>query len=111
MKVIFIAGCYRGAGDNTVFEHIMLAREWARKAWLKGWAVFCPHTNTMFMDGPDIPAQVFLDGDREILRRCDAIFMLPNWRCSMGALAERQEAVNLGLPIYEQLEELPDERK
>jgi hypothetical protein len=59
-----------------------------------------PHGNTAFMDGADIPDGVFLEGDLEILRRCDAILMLKNWRQSAGARGEHQRAKDLELPIF-----------
>lgn len=110
MKLIYVAGPYRGKGDNDVWQHIMAARYWARCLWEKGWAVFCPHTNTLFMDGPEIPVASFLDGDLEILRRCDAVFMVPGWEGSKGASAERDRADELLLPVYYDLSEIPDGR-
>jgi hypothetical protein len=110
MKLIYVAGPYRGEGDNAVFLNILEARSCARLLWLKGWAVFCPHGNTIFMDGPDIPAQTFLDGDLEILRRCDAIFLTPRWELSKGARGERDFALATGTPVYYRLEDVPDGR-
>jgi hypothetical protein len=110
MKVLYIAGPYRAEGHDRVLENILAARALAREAWVRGWAVICPHTNTILMNGPDIDEQTFLDGDIEILRRCDAILMLPLWKKSAGASHEHAVAVNLGLPIYESLGALPDER-
>ena len=99
MRVIYVAGAYRADSENGVFENIMCARRAAQKLWHKGWAVICPHTNTMFM-GEDKPDLIFLDGDLEILRRCDAIYMLSNWRESVGAMQERKAAEEWGLEIY-----------
>jgi hypothetical protein len=62
------------------------------------------------MDGPDIPSKAFLDGDLEILRRVDAIFMLPGWENSEGSKGELALAITLGLPVYDQLEDVPDGR-
>jgi nucleoside 2-deoxyribosyltransferase len=99
MKVIYVAGPYRGNGDNSVYENINMARKHARRLWLEGFAVFCPHANTFFMDGPDLPAKTFLDGDMEILRRCDAVYMLPGWSVSEGAKAEHAYAVWAGIKV------------
>lgn len=100
MKVIYVAGKYRAESWNGVFENIMKARAVARNLWVHGWAVVCPHANTFFMDGEDIPNRTFLDGDLEIIRRCDAMFMLDNWKDSEGARGEHTLAVELGLPIF-----------
>lgn len=42
----------------------------------------------------------WLQIDRIILKKCDAIFMLPGWQESEGASLEWADAVKLGLPIY-----------
>jgi hypothetical protein len=97
-QVVFVAGAYRGAGWNDVWNNCMIAREHARKLWLKGYAVICPHANSIFMDAPDIPDATFLDGDLEILSRCDYIYLLPGWRNSVGARGEYKFAVEHGIP-------------
>jgi len=60
--------------------------------------VICPHLNTAFMGRGD--DRQWLDGDLEILRRCDAIYMLNGWRDSAGALAELDEAHRGHLTVY-----------
>ncbi len=100
MKVIYVAGRYRGESWNEVWENIIHARTEARKLWLQGWAVICPHANSIFMDGKEGETDgVFLNGDLEIIRRCDAIYMLDNWKESSGAKEELRLAVSLGLEI------------
>jgi Domain of unknown function (DUF4406) len=110
MKLIYVAGPYRADGWHYVLENILEARKYARALWLKGWAVICPHTNTILMDGPEFPAKVFLDGDIEILKRCDAILMLPRWLESVGAMGEYNAARECGMTIYLDLDEVPDGR-
>lgn len=111
MKLIYVAGAYRAEGWHNVFENILKARAAARLLWLKGWAVICPHANSILMDGPDIPAQTFLDGDLEIIQRCDAICMLPGWEKSEGSNMEYAHAIELGLEIYFGVEQVPDDRR
>lgn len=99
MKVIYVAGAYRANSWNGVWDNIMHARTIARQLWVDGWAVICPHANSIFMDGEDTDG-VFLTGDLEILRRCDAIYMLDNWKQSEGARGEYKLAEELGLEVY-----------
>lgn len=98
MKVIFVSGPYRGQDWVEVDNHIRRAREAAVKLWRDGWAVICPHSNTSHFDGL-CPDEVWLEGDLEILKRCDAIYMLKDWRASKGAKAELDLASKNGLEI------------
>ena len=63
------------------------------------------------MDGPEIPAMSFINGDLEIIARCDAILMLPGWERSEGSQMEYRRATELGMPVYLSVEEVPDERR
>ncbi len=99
MKVVYIAGPYRAAHGKTVIENVRAAEKVAMKWWKEGHAVFCPHKNSEFFDGI-APDKSFLNGDLEILKRCDAIVMIKNWAKSSGAVAELKLARNLGLEIH-----------
>lgn len=104
MKVAFISGPYRANTPNGVFENIMRARAVALKYWKLGYAVICPHMNTMFMDGA-CEDEVWLLGDLEIIDRLngsDCIVMMTGWEGSKGAVREYQRAETCGLEvIYE----------
>jgi len=105
MKLIFVSGPYRSPeGPNGVFKNIAHARGIARELWLAGWAVFCPHMNSAFMDGPDFDNPAFYDGDLRILEFCDAIFMLKDWRSSVGAMGEYQFAYDHDKTVYEEID-------
>ena len=107
MKVIYVAGAYRSSlGMWGVRENIHAAMRVARSIWEMGHAAICPHGNTAYMDGGDIPAQMFLDGDLEIVRRCDAVFMLEGWRESQGAVGEYRFALEHEIPTFEDLMQL-----
>lgn len=102
MKLVYVSGAYRSNCPNGVWENINRAREAAVKLWNQGYAVICPHTNSIFMDGVNTDT-TFLDGDLEILRRCDCIYMLKGWYKSQGATAELELAKHLNKEIiYEE---------
>jgi hypothetical protein len=99
MRVVFVSGPYRG----NISENIRIARQHAEMLWAKGYAVFCPHLNSAHMDGC-APDKAFLDGDIEILSRCDAIYMLPGWEQSEGARSEYAHALLHGIEVLKPLD-------
>lgn len=110
MKVIYVAGPFRspstyvpGHQDHWGIQtHIMEAMRFALEIWRLGAAALCPHANTFCFQNA-APDSVWLDGDLELLRRCDAVFMVPGWPSSQGATAEFREAQALNIPIFQSL--------
>jgi hypothetical protein len=98
--VLFISGPYRAPSPDGILTNIMAARDVARSVWQAGAVALCPHTNTALMDGC-LPDSVWLEGDIELLRRCDGVVLLPGWAASEGTLAEREVALQMRMPIFE----------
>ena len=98
MRLIYVAGPYRAPTKQGIEANIYAAQYAAKELWKEGWAVICPHANSQGMDGI-VPEETFLEGDLEILRRCDAIYMMAGWEASAGATNELQEAIDSGLEI------------
>jgi hypothetical protein len=105
MNVVFVSGPISDGETLGWFARTRnLWRAWKATRWLlqKGYAVHCPHLSTAFMQGV-VPYEKFLEGDIEILRRCDFAFMLRGWANSKGARQERLAATLHGIPIlYEE---------
>lgn len=99
MRVAYIAGPFRAANHWEVEQNIRRAEALALDVWRLGIAVICPHTNTRFFDGA-APDALWLDGDLEILRRCDLVVATPDWERSKGATAEIAEAKERGLLVF-----------
>jgi len=101
--VVYLAGKYSG----DIHENIAQARAKAIELWNIGYTVICPHLNTIHFEiDCDIEYAEYIKGDQEILRRCDAIFMLEGWEQSSGAVKEYEEAMILGVPIFYDIEGL-----
>jgi hypothetical protein len=101
MKVAYIAGPYRAATPHKIVENIRRAEVVALKYWKLGYAVICPHMNTRLMDG-ECPDTTWLEGDLEILARCDTVVMMQGWQRSQGASEEHQHAQSLAkIVIYD----------
>jgi len=105
MKVVYVAGPFRGKSSWDMEQNIRRAETLALEVWRAGFACICPHTNTRFYQGA-APDQVWLDGDLEMLRRCDAVLMTPDWGRSTGATAERNLAIDAGIRVCYNLPDL-----
>lgn len=99
MKVVYIAGPFRGANAWEVEQNIRRAEEYAFKVWGMGMAALCPHTNTRFFDGT-LTDDIWLEGTKELLRRCDAMYVLPGWTESAGTKGEMVVAEEMGIPQF-----------
>jgi nucleoside 2-deoxyribosyltransferase len=108
IPVVYVAGPYRAASREKIADNIIAARAVAVAAARLGWFPICPHTNTAHFDD-DLPDQdqFFLDGTLALMERCDAVVLVNGWGCSQGTLGEIRRARELGMPIYEQLEDFP----
>jgi hypothetical protein len=94
MKVVYISGPYSNKDIGKQRLNITKALVVAEKYWKLGYAVICPHTNSAWMDEV-VPYEQFMEGDLEILKRCDIIVMMEQWNKSKGASKEREFAYKL----------------
>lgn len=99
MKLIYIAGPFRGPTPWDVECNVRKAEALALAVWRMGAAALCPHTNTRFFD-KQADDKVWLDGTMEMLRRCDALILGENWRKSSGTKGEIREALRLDIPVF-----------
>lgn len=99
LKLIYIAGPFRAPDQWKQFQNIRRAETLAFEVWKLGAVAICPHLNTMhFQDA--LPDKVWLEGDLEIVRRCDAMIMVDGWEDSRGAMKEKTLAHKLGIPVF-----------
>jgi len=96
MEVVFISGKYRGNGYDEISKNIDKARQASIDLWKQGYAVICPHMNTAHFDGV-CSDDVWLNGDIEILKRCDIVYFLDNWKESIGSKEEYNVAKRFGI--------------
>jgi hypothetical protein len=114
VKLIYIAGPYTAASRVEVEGNIWLATVAAADITRLGAMAVCPHLLT-----PPVVARAGTDelwyrATLELSRRCDALYMLPRWRDSCGAMREREAAIAEGRPVFHVLAELSawlDEQK
>lgn len=102
--LIYLAGKYSGDIDRNIQN----ARQIAIELWEDGYYVFCPHLNTAHFEiDCRCTYENYIRGDMDILLRCDAVVMMPEWRGSEGANMEYSLAVKHNIPVFE-YPELPE---
>lgn len=107
MRVVYIAGPYRGSNAWEVEQNIRRAELRAFEVAQAGMIPLCPHTMYRFFDGT-ITDQFWLDATVELLLRCDAILLpgFTSWKQSEGSVHERDVAESHGIIRFYQLEHL-----
>ena len=105
MKVVYLIGPYRSDTEYGVHLNIQDAERQALQIWKLGAACICPHKNTAYFGGACLD-EVWLEGDLEIMRRCDAVYCGVGDNRSVGGQAELAEARRFGLPIAYSFQEL-----
>lgn len=103
--VVYIAGPFRATTAWGVEQNVRRAEQAALEVWRLGAAAVCPHMNTRHFHGV-LADNVWLDGDIEILKRCDAVLMLDGWEESVGASAECGVAHSTNIPVFFDFAEL-----
>jgi hypothetical protein len=96
--LIYVAGPYSTHGDPD--KNVQKAKEIALQLWKVGHAVICPHKNTQDFHKHGLSVREIMDGDLQMLLRCDAIYMLKDWEKSEGATEEFNYAVEHNLWIF-----------
>jgi len=118
--LVFVCGPYRASDaareqwpGETDFEivsrHIRRARKMKAAIMRRGHSTYCPHIESALMDytDPAIPDGAHLNNCRRVLQHCTALMLLPGWEESNGALNERILAGRAGIPIYDDILQLP----
>jgi hypothetical protein len=105
MKLIYVAGPYRAKTEWELVQNIRRAEALALEVWRRGAACICPHKNTAWFGGC-ADDSVWLEGDLEMLRRCDGVLCTDDWQRSEGARNEVAEAERLGIAVFYTIAEL-----
>lgn len=104
-KVVYVAGPYRSDSEWGVIQNIRSAEQLALEVWRLGCVAICPHKNTAGFGGA-LPDTVWLEGDIDILARCDALICVEGWQKSIGATGEVEFALEHSIPVLETVEGL-----
>jgi hypothetical protein len=105
VKLVYVAGPYRGKTAWAIACNIHAARVLGAEVALAGAYPVIPHSNTSHMDGLT-PDAFWLDGTLELMVRCDAAIFTPDWQRSSGARTEREENERIGRPTFDTIDQL-----
>lgn len=114
MKLCYIAGPYRAECAFKTSRNISRAEQMGKRLTLERPEYFpvIPHKNTELWDFDgtmkNVKDDYYLSGTLEVMRRCNAVLVLPDYRRSSGTVAEIAEAERLGIPVYYSIESIAD---
>lgn len=113
IPVVYVAGPYRGPNRAAIELNIQAARHVGKLCCVKGWSPIIPHANTGHLDEalPGTPDEFWLESTMELLRRSDAVVLVPGWDMSSGTLAEIREAQRRGIPVFDSMNDLPSAQR
>ena len=104
MKLVYIAGKYRGETPWDVEQNVRRAEEAGLHIAKLGAMPVIPHAMLRFFDKQCLD-MFWLDGTAALLRRCDAAVFLIDWESSKGAQKEHVVATADRLPIFYQAQD------
>lgn len=111
MKLVYVAGPYTATTAWEVKQNILNAERAGAQLIAGSAELFpvIPHKNTEFMEGLR-DGQYFIDGTKELMRRCDAVLIHPYapFDNSVGTKGEEAEANKLGIPVFYSFEDVYD---
>ena len=105
LPVIYICAPYRSDSEWELVQNIRRAETMALNVWRIGGVALCPHKNTAHFGGySSLEDKVWLNGDMELLARCDAMFCeIPYETASRGMLQEIEFCMEHNIPILKTL--------
>lgn len=106
MKIIYVAGRLTAKNNFEITRNVRAAEDVGLLVVQLGAMPLIPHANTgltFFGVGEEA---FWYEGTLELLRRCDAMILVPGWEGSRGVASEIEEAKNLMIPIFERVDEL-----
>ena len=99
MKLVYVAGAYSAEDPIKVKENVLIAEKHSVDLLRRGYAVFTPHKIWPTYEGHGFTWDDWMEVGLEILKRCDAIAMIPGWEGSRGSTIEHERALEWGKRI------------
>jgi len=103
--LIYVSGPYRSAGPEEIPANMKRAQAIGRVIKGMGAMPVIPHNMTVGIEDC-ADNDEWLECLVEVQKRCDAVYMMPNWKSASGCIREYQEAQDTQQPIFDSLNEL-----
>jgi Domain of unknown function (DUF4406) len=112
LRIVYLAGRYNGNTLAEVAHNIDEARKVALELAKRRIPFLCTILQTAHFDSllseRDPGYGYWIQCSLEVVKRCDAIFLIPSWQQSNGARKEVESARAHGLPVFQDIEMLTD---
>lgn len=107
MVRVYISGPITAPTEEEIRRNVEVADAVGRELAALGYNPFIPHKQTEgWHSRTSFTREQYLALDFDWLRLCHAVYLLPGWERSLGALAEYEEARRLGIPLVRSVAEL-----
>lgn len=107
MRVVYVAGPFRAPDGWEVACNVFRAEDAGREVARLGAMPLIPHSIGARMAGTETELY-WIEGTLELMRRADAVLVLPDWERSVGTVGEVRAATNLGMPVFLPTADKPD---
>ena len=105
---VYVAGPYSGPNVIDILAKMRKGLMVTIDVLKKGHAPFSPWLDFQFgLVADDITIDMYYRFSMEWLEGAEAVLMVPGWEISKGASKERDRAIELGIPVYYSVDELP----
>mgnify|MGYP001558526649 CR=1 FL=1 len=98
IRLVYTAGLFQGETPWEIARSARRGMYWGAEITRRGAVPVVP---CVVSSSSGTLGAYLVDGAVALLRRCDAVVLLPNWRGSPFATTEQDEALALGLTIFE----------
>lgn len=105
MKLIYIAGPFSAENDIEIEANIIRAERLGEAVRQAGAFPVIPHANGRAFKHLGTYTY-WIEGTLELMKRCDAVILVPGWHTSKGTHGEVAEANARFQPVFETVDQL-----